>query len=177
MRPITRFPRAILYGTAFALVSLVSTVSVGSAARTPTRVSPALLVADTLPTAAAQVMKRVVVANCDANPHLTETTQVAPVDPNGKVYGHYGPMRVIPVRREIIGTCAHKEIGRTDFYRVHAVFTLNMYQDGFGNWQHTPALGTCTGGRTAYQMDGGPIAQTPPAEASSGCRLAEAPTQ
>ncbi len=169
MLSFTRFPRPILCSSAFLLVSMFS----AGTSRAATPFGPGPLAADTLPAAAAQVVKRVVIANCDVDPHLTETTQVAPVDPNGKVRGHYGPVRVIPVRREITGTCAHHSIGRTDFYQVHATFTLNLYQDGFGVWQHTPVTGTCSGGRTAYQMDGGPRTQAPPAEASGGCSFAE----
>lgn len=183
MPPFARSPRAVHRAAAFLFLTLVPVLGAESTAHAATPLAREAFGAsafsvDSLPTAAMQEVKRVVIANCDLNPKLTEKTQVGAADPHGMVWGHVGRVRVIPVRREIAGTCAHHEIGRTDFFKVHAVFTIGLYQDGFGNWKHTPASLTCTGGRTAYQMDGGPIVPTGAAEATSGgCSLGELPAE
>jgi hypothetical protein len=138
-----------------------------------------------LPQAQAEsLLTRIVIAQCTRNPRLVETVHTAPADPKAYVYGHLEAVKVYPVEKEITGTCEDHSnltgnvINRTDFWRVHAKFTTSFYQDAAGNWTHTPVLGTCDGARTAYQMDGGPVVQTPADEATlkpgkGGCSFAE----
>ena len=109
-----------------------------------------------------------------AQPQLTRTLRLGTPDPNGHIREKYGPVMVYPVMLTFSGSCTGHPMGRTDYFNgIAAKYTASYCRNEFGEWSHTPFVGSCNWSRTAYQMDGQPKAQVPAGEAAGFCSLAE----
>ena len=108
-------------------------------------------------------------------PTLTRTVVLGKPNPNGHIREQYGPVLVYPVQVTWSGSCSGHPANpqQTDFYEnLQARYTASYYKDQFGNWAHTPFVGSCSRVHAAYQPAGSPRISIPNAQ-PEGCRPAD----
>jgi len=82
---------------------------------------------------------------------------------------------VYPVQVTWSGTCSGHPAGpqQIDLYdSIQARYTANYYKDQFGNWAHTPFVGTCSWIHRSYQPSGSSSITIPNAHAET-CGIAD----
>ena len=125
---------------------------------------------------AEKVSSNVYIADCHPpQPGLERTVTLGKPDPNGHIREKYGPVMVYPVQVTWTGSCSGHPVGpqQTDYFEnVNARYTANYYKDDFGNWSHTPFVGSCKWLHTAYQQQGGPKVPVPNAH-EDHCSIAD----
>ena len=121
---------------------------------------------------AEKISSNIYIANCHPpQAGLTRVVTLGKPDPNRRIRERYGPVMVYPVQVTWTGNCIGHPMGpqQTDFYEnVNARYTANYFKDDFGNWAHTPYVGSCRTVHKAYQQKGGPVVQIPNAQ-PEGC--------
>ena len=125
---------------------------------------------------AEKVSSNIYIANCHPpQAGLTRTVALGKPDPSGHIREKYGPVLVYPIQVTWAGSCVGHPMGpdQTDFYEnVTARYTSNYFKDDFGNWSHTPFVGSCRWVHKAYQQKGRQVVQIPNAQ-PEGCMTAD----
>ena len=118
---------------------------------------------------AEQVSSNIYISNCHLpQPDLVRKVVLGKPDPNGHIREKYGSVMTYPVQVTWTGSCSGHPVSpqQTDFYEnVNAKYTASYYKDQFGNWSHTPFVGTCSWVHAAYQPQGQPKTPVPNAQA------------
>ncbi|MBV9669955.1 MAG: hypothetical protein JOZ43_03275 [Acidobacteriales bacterium] len=107
-------------------------------------------------TEAEQISKNIYIAGChEPQPGITRKVALGAPNANGRIREQYGAKLVFPIQVTWSGSCVSKTTGLTNYYdNIDAKYTAAYYKDQFGNWTHTPYVGTCRWTHTAYQQDG-----------------------
>lgn len=125
---------------------------------------------------AESISNNIYIANCHPPQQgLTRTVVLGTPNPNGHIREQYGPVMVYPVQVTWTGSCVGHPMGpqQMDVYdHVQARYTASYYKDQFGNWAHTPFVGSCSWVHVSYQPQGSAPIPVPNAHAE-GCSTAD----
>lgn len=127
---------------------------------------------------AEKLASQITINDCTGNhSQLSQTVKLGKADPNGHIREKHGSVMVYPIQVTWAGSCTGKPMGRTDYYaNIQARYTASFYKNDFGDWSHTPYVGTCSWQRVAYQMDGQAKTDIPNPSTDS-CALKDLSTQ